>query len=174
MNIWTKSLIGLLILTVMTLENIILLKKKTTVVMIIDHTFFTVIAYFFFGWPNIIYSILYAAFLGFLKYRNHIAEGADYDFSDRIFSVSAIINKLHRPKNLVIGSILPVNHNEIKYNMKKIELDNTILSGATLLTGSTGSGKTTTMKTIIKQRIDDGRPVVFFDYKGEEDILSEM
>ena len=170
----TKSLIGLCVLLVITIENLILCRKKTIPVLILDQVFFSVVVYIVFGWFTLIYSFLLLLFLMFIKYRNHVNDGADLDYSGRILSISAVINKLHRPKELVIGRVLPVNHNEIKYNMKAIELDNTILSGETLITGSTGSGKTTTMKTILKQRINEGKPVVFFDYKGEEDILDEI
>lgn len=169
-----KSLIGLCILLVIAIENMLLCRKKTIPVVLCDQIFFGIAVYFIFGWFTIIYSVLLTAFLMFIKYKNHIDDSADLDYSGRILSISAVINKLHKPKNLAIGRVLPVNHNEIKYNMKAIELDDTILSGETFITGSTGSGKTTTMKTILKQRIDDRRPVVFFDYKGEEDILDEM
>lgn len=170
----TKSLIGLCVLLVITIENLILCRKKTIPVLLLDQLFVSIVVYIVFGWFTLIYSFLLLAFLMFIKYRNHVNDGADLDYSGRILSISAVINKLHRPKELVIGRVLPVNHNEIKYNMKAIELDNTILSGETFITGSTGSGKTTTMKTILKQRINEGKPVVFFDYKGEEDILDEM
>lgn len=170
----TKSLIGLCVLLVVALENLILCRRKTIPVMLLDQAFFGLVVYKIFGWFTLIYSGMLIIFLMFIKYRNHVNDGADLDYSDRIFSISAVFNKLHRPKELVIGRILPVNHNEIKYNMKAIELDNVILSGETFITGSTGSGKTTTMKTILKQRIDEGKPIVFFDYKGEEDILDEI
>lgn len=169
-----KSLVGLAILVVIALENLILCKKKTIPVMLCDQMFFGCIAYIFFGWLTLIYSTLLIAFLLFIKYRNHQAEEADLDYSGRILSISAVLNKLSKPKNLVIGRIQPVNHKEIRYNQKAIELDNIVLSGAMFITGSTGSGKTTTMKTILKQRIDEHKPVVFFDYKGEEDILDEI
>lgn len=174
MNIWNQSIYGLIILAILTLVNLILIRRKTLPVMFIDHLFFTYISYIKFGWPTLIYSCLLFAFILFIRYKNHMSDRADFDYTGRIFSISAVINSLHRPKDLVIGTILPVNHNEIKYNMKKIELDNVILSGGTLITGSSGSGKTTTIKTIIKQRILDRRPVVFFDYKGEEDILDDI
>lgn len=170
----TKSLIGLVILLVIACENMILCRKKTVPVILLDQSFFGVVCYFVFGWFTIIYSVLLIAFLMFIKYRNHVSDGADLDYSGRIFSVSAVFNKLRKPKELVIGRILPVNHNEIKHNMRAIELDNTILSGETFITGSSGSGKTTTMKTILKQRIDENKPVVFFDYKGEDEILDEI
>ncbi len=173
-TILVKSLLGLCVLICITLENLILAKKKTIPVMFTDQIVFSIIVYIFFGWITIIYSILLITFLGYIKYRNYNSDSAAYDYSDRIFSYSAVLNFFYKPNNLVIGKILPVNHNEIKYNMKPIELDNTVLSGATLITGSTGSGKTTTMKTILKQRIDEKKPVVFFDYKGEDEILDDI
>jgi hypothetical protein len=170
-----QSFIGLAILIVITLENLILCKKKTIPVLLCDQIFVSLIVIKFFGWITIVYSVLLLAFLLFIKYQNHIdEESADFDYSGRIFSISAVFNMLQRPKKLVMGRILPVNHKEIKHNMKLIELDDVILSGATLITGSTGSGKSTTMKTILKQRIDERKPVVFFDYKGEEDILDDI
>lgn len=174
MSTITESFIGLVILMIVALESLILSRRKTIPVILCDQLFAGIIVYKIFGKITLIYTGLLILGLMFVKYRNHVAEMADYDFTDRIFSISAVLNKLHRPKELVIGRILPVNCNEIKYNMKAIELDNVILSGETLITGSSGSGKTTTMKTILKQRIDERKPVVFFDYKGEEDILDEI
>ena len=173
-DIWKQSLYGLIILAVLSLVNLILIRKKTFPVIFLDHLFFTFIAYKFFKWPCLIYSFLLLAFIAFIRYKNHTSEKADFDYTGRILSVSAVPNVLHKPKEMCMGTILPVNHNEIKHNMRKIELDDTILSGGTLITGSSGSGKTTTIKTIMKQRILDQRPVVFFDYKGEEEILDEI
>lgn len=172
-----NSLIGLGILFVITLENFILIRKKTTIVMMLDQLFISAIVYLFFGWLTLIYSTVMLLFLMFMKFRKDDEDNTiGLDYSDRIFSISAIINRLIKPKNntIAIGRILPMNRYEVKYNMRTIGLDQTVLSGATLITGSTGSGKTTTMKTILKQRIDECKPVVFFDYKGEEEILDEL
>ena len=176
MTVLRESLIGLCILVILTLENLILARKKTIPVMALDHIFVSAVVYFFFGWLTLVYSVLFAVFLGWVKFRQkNDEERSDLDFSDKIFSVSMIPNKLKKPKGMVMGTILPVNHGEIKYNQKKVELDNIVLSGATLITGSTGSGKTTTMKTILKQRIDERKgPVVFCDFKGEEEILDDI
>lgn len=177
MTIITESMIGLIVLVVVALESLILSRRKTIPVILCDQLFFGFIVYKILGDNKmiLIYTALLIAGLLFVKWRNHTNEDrSDYDFTDRIFSISAVFNKLHKTKELVIGRILPVNCGEIKYNMKAIELDDVVLSGETLITGSSGSGKTTTLKTILKQRIDDKRPVVFFDYKGEEDILDEI
>lgn len=170
-----KSLIGLSILICITLENLILCRKKTIVVLTLDQLFISILVYKFFGWITIIYSLLLFAFLCWIKYKNHInEEKADLDYSGRILSVSAVINKLKRPKKMVMGRILPVNHNEIKHNMECIELDDTILSGASLITGSTGSGKnlhkdtliptTEGMKTIGEIKVGD----IVFDDEGKQ------
>ena len=148
-NMLVQSIIGLCILLIITLENLILCRKKTVPVMLLDQIFFGIVVYFVFGWITIIYSFLLTAFLVFIKYRNHVNDGADLDYSGRILSCSAVLNRLHKPKELVIGRVLPVNRNEIKYNMRAIELDNTILSGETFITGSTGSGKNLHKDTII-------------------------
>lgn len=169
-----KSFIGLAFLVAITLENLILHKKKTIPVKILDQLFFSVLMYFLFGWVTIVYSVLLAAFLVYIEYRQRDSDEPAFDYSDRIYSISAVINQLQRVNGTIIGTIMPVNHNEIKYNCKKIPLDETILSGGSLITGSTGSGKSTTLKALIKQGIDKHKFVGFFDYKGEEEILDEI
>ena len=171
-----QSLIGLFFLILITLENLILARRKTIPVMLCDQLFVSGVVYFFFGWITLIYSGLLLLFLGWIKWRNKNVYESDLDFGNHIFSMSSIYNKIHRPVQgkMVVGTIFPVNHSEIKYNDKKIELDDIVMSGETLVTGSTGSGKTTTLKTILIQRINDHRPVVFVDYKGEEDILNDI
>ena len=172
-----QSFIGLAILIVITLENLILCKKKTIPVLLCDQLFVSIIVIKFFGWITIVYSVLLLAFLLFIKYQNHIDESADLDYSGRIFSISAIFNKLKRPKKLVMGRILPVNHKEIKHNMKLIELDDIILSGATLITGSTGSGKNLHKDTIIPT-VDGMKSIkeikigdIIFDDNGNQTVV---
>ena len=177
-------LICLILPILVAFENLILIKKKTMPVIFCDQVAISLGAFWAVSKfaPEIKYKIIIGvacialfAFLCFVRIKIHQSDGADLDYSDRIFSMFAPINKfLIRPKNLCMGRILPVNHNELKYNMRCLDIDDVILSGATLITGSTGSGKTTTMKTVLKQRIDEKKPVVFFDYKGEEDILDDI
>lgn len=177
-------LICLILPILVAFENLILIKKKTMPVVFLDQVVISLGAFWAvskFASENK-YKIIIGvacvalfAFLCFIKIKIHQGEGADLDYSDRIFSLLAPINKfLIKPKNICMGRILPVNHNELKYNMRCLDLDDVILSGATLITGSTGSGKSTTMKAVIKQRIDEKRPVVFVDYKGENDILDDL
>ena len=133
MSIIMESLIGLIILAIVALESLILSRRKTIPVILCDQITAGIITYYFFGYITLIYTGLLIVGLMFVKYRNHMSENADFDFTDRIFSISAVINRLHKPKDMVIGRILPVNYNEIKYNMKAIELDDTVLSGETLI-----------------------------------------
>ena len=177
-------LICLILPILVAFENLILIKKKTMPVVFLDQVVISLGAFWAVSKfaPETKYKIIIGvacvalfAFLCFIKVKIHQGEGADLDYSDRIFSLLAPVNKfLIKPKNICMGRILPVNHNELKYNMRCLDLDDVILSGATLITGSTGSGKSTTMKAVIKQRIDEKRPVVFVDYKGEDDILDDL
>ena len=169
------SLYGFAIIVPLDFLFLIFSRKITIPVMVLVQTIATIISCYYFGWITIIYSVVLSAGIGWIKWRNHTSENPDLDYTGRIISLSLLWNSLEIPqKKMVIGRIMPVNHNEIKYNNKLVQLDDVILSGETLITGSTGSGKTSTMKTLLKQRIDEKKPVVFFDYKGEEEILDDI
>ena len=165
------AFVGLGIILFITGLNVLLCRKKTIPVMACDQIAFSIAAYLISGPITIVYFIVCVALLVFCKYRAHISDNPDFDYSDRIYSISSILNKTKKAYGIVVGTILPVNHREIQYNQRKLALDNTILSGAVLLTGASGSGKSSTLKSILKQRIDERGQVVFVDYKGEEEIL---
>jgi len=98
------------------------------------------------------------------------------DYHHSILSISAILAQFNHVSDneIVIGKVFPASKAELPHNKAKIKLDDTILAGGTLITGSTGSGKTTTLKSIMMQNINRGKPVVFFDYKGDTDILDDL
>ena len=175
-SLWLNSFIGLGIILIITLIDIGLIRRQTSIVAYLNQIFFGFISYLF-GWPCIIYSVLCCILLITLRYKNrYFSEKSAFDYSQRIFSLSAPFNKLKSLKKneVAIGYIQPVNRAEIKNNQKIVAIDETLLSGATLITGSTGSGKTTGMKSIMKQAINNGKPIVFFDYKGETEILDDL
>lgn len=175
-GLWLNSLIGLGIIVLITLIDLGLVKRQTSVVMFLNQATFSGISILF-GWPCIIYSVLCFALIIVVRYRHrYVFDEPLFDYSQRIFSLSAIFNKLKSTKKdeIIIGRITPVNKAEIKHNQRAIAVNDTLLSGATLITGSTGSGKTTGMKSIMKQAIHQGKPVVFVDYKGEVDILDDL
>ena len=176
-------LICLILPILIAFENLILIKKKTMPVVFCDQVVWSLGAYLAVTKlaPDIKYRIIVGVacgalflFLCFIKFKIHQSEGADLDYSDRIFSLMAPINKLIKPKNMAMGRILPVNHNELIYNMRCLDLDDVILSGATLITGSTGSGKnlhkdtliptTEGMKTIGEVKVGD----IVFDDEGKQ------
>lgn len=93
------------------------------------------------------------------------------DFNKKIYS----LRMFHRKKEgFKIGNVAPLDEKELKYNNANIYMTDGTLSGSMMITGSTGSGKTHTMLSIIKQALDAGKPTAVFDYKGEKDIIAEL
>lgn len=176
-NLWLNSLIGLFFILVITIINIVMSRRKTMPVILFDQLFFSTLMFVLFGYPCIIYSIVCLVLVIIKKYRDrYYSEYASLNYNSTIHSFSRIKNLLNSTKSgdVIVGNIVPTNHKQLKNNMKAIRVTDTILSGGMLLTGSTGSGKTSTMLSIIKQGIEKHKPVVFFDYKGETEILDKL
>ena len=176
-NVWLNSLFGLAIIFIPTIINIIKSRNKTLVVVLLDQIFFSLIAIILFGTKCAIYALVLCALVLIKKYKDrYLSDWSYLDYNEPIYSVSRPINLLKAKKkgDIIVGNIMPTNHNTIKNNMKPIRVTDTILSGSLLITGSTGSGKTSTMKSIIKQAIIKNKPVTFFDFKGETDILDDI
>lgn len=176
-NLWLNSLIGLAIILIITIINIALSRRKTLVVVLLDQLFFSTLTIVLFGMPCIIYANICMAIILFKKYWDRYRSEYSYlNYNEPIYSVSRVINLMNTNKNgdVIIGNIVPTNHNTIKNNMKPVRVTETILSGSMLVTGSTGSGKSTTMISILKQAAEKGKPVTFFDFKGETGVLDEL
>lgn len=101
-----------------------------------------------------------------------------YDFTDRIISLTYIFNILFKPKikngEKIIGSVLPYNNYQLKYNGKHIIMNDISSSGSTLISGSVGSGKTFGMINLIKQNIKCNESVIFTEYKGEPKTTRDL
>ena len=104
-----------------------------------------------------------------------------YDFSDKIYSFTYFFNKyIAKPKagnensDFIIGSVLPYNNYQLKYNGKYITMNDISAAGVTLISGSSGSGKTYGMMSLIKQNISSGKSVIFAEYKGDPDVTNEL
>ena len=176
-NSWLNSLFGSGIILIITIVNLILARRKTIVVVLLDQLFFSALAIILFGWQNIIYACIFFAIILFKKYHDrYMSDYAYLNYNSTIYSISRLRNllKTNKKGDIIVGNIIPTNHTMIKNNMMPVRFNEIILSGATLLTGSTGSGKTTTMTSLLKQGIDLGKPCVFFDYKGETEVLDNL
>lgn len=174
-NIWLNSVFGLAIILVITITNLILSRRKTIPILLLDQAVFSIIAVILFGWPCIIYASLCVLLVGYKRFREiSDPDIPTYNYSENIYSISRLVNSFGSTKDIVVGKILPISRKTIKYNMKPVAVSDTILSGGTLITGATGSGKTTTLISILKQGIKLRKPVVFFDYKGETEILDNL
>lgn len=136
---------------------------------------FFVATYFIKSWVALVVLLLGLGLVCYKKYTIIQSGMARFRYNERILSVNGVKNLLKSKQNkVVLGNIMPINLYELKYNNYPIVLDNSILSKHFLITGTTGSGKTTTLKSVLKQNANLGKSILFFDYKGEEGILDEL
>lgn len=96
-------------------------------------------------------------------------------------SISLLPNTLKNNSNLrsdsdkrFLGKILPYNKYQIKHNMRLIGQDDAITRGHTIITGSTGSGKTYAMKSYVEQDVKNGHSVCYFCFKGDYETVEDL
>lgn len=96
-------------------------------------------------------------------------------------SISLLPNTLKNNSDLhsgsdkrYLGKILPYSKYQIKYNMRLIGQDDAITRGHTIITGSTGSGKTYAMKSYVEQDVKNGHSVCYFCFKGDCETIENL
>lgn len=99
-------------------------------------------------------------------------EYKELDFSNRILSISPNLNK-HKDGR-IIGKCFPYYDKQLKYNNSTIVQNNLSLNGGTIITGSSGSGKTHAIIEMIKQDVAQGKSVAFYNFKGDKDTTEEV
>lgn len=101
-----------------------------------------------------------------------------YDFTRKIISFTYIFNSILKPRrsngDRIVGKVMPYSNYQLRYNGKLITMNEITSAGITLISGSTGSGKTTQVISFIKQNIVDGKSVIFSEYKGDPKVISEI
>lgn len=171
--------IGLIPVVFLFIYEFITTRRKTLPVMLLGISIGAIISYLIAGWPTLIASTIIMGIVIFLKIRDKYDEEYSYlDYSKGIISISKVINSLNlkkdKEKGIVVGRVMPVGYREIKDNGRAIFLTEDALSRGTMITGATGSGKTTTLINIITQGVKKNKPIFFFDFKGETDILDKL
>lgn len=98
-----------------------------------------------------------------------------------IYSLSMFYNEifyrnLHKVEEqpIKIGRIIPYKESQIKKNNRVIEMPSEFLKGGNFLTGASGSGKTVFLESIMEQQIESKMPILFFDLKGEEEVIEDL
>ena len=96
-------------------------------------------------------------------------------------SISLLPNALKNNSDLrsgtdkrFLGKILPYSKYQIKHNMRLIGQDDAITRGHTIITGSTGSGKTYAMKSYVEQDVKNGHSVCYFCFKGDYETVEDL
>ena len=177
----SKYIIILLLYLIILLENVILFRRKTLPFSALEFSIISAILVIATG--NIILStILFILCISLVFSRRILFNqryefdgiSFDFDYSKEIYSISRIFNTFKKSNGILLGYIRPFDKDSIKYNNRKLCINQTILSGGTMTSGANGSGKSTTIKAEMFQAIDNHQSVTFFDFKGEEEILDEI
>ena len=176
-----KYIIMLLLYLIILSENVILFRRKTLPFSALEFSILGIISSIITG--NIIFNVIIIIICISLLFTRRILYNQrhefddlsfDFDYSKEIYSISRILNSFKKSNGILLGYIRPFNRDTIKHNNRKLYINQTILSGGTMTSGANGSGKSTTIKAEMFQAIDNHQPVVFFDFKGEEEILDEI
>ena len=100
-----------------------------------------------------------------------------YDFTGKILSFKRIFYFFVKPNikdGRIIGKVLPYNNYQLRYNGKYLVANDIVTAGATLISGSSGSGKTWMLRSFIEQNIDNGFPAIFTEYKGDKKLIKHL
>lgn len=93
------------------------------------------------------------------------------DYNKRIFSLAPFKDS---KQGRMVGKCFPYYKKQLKYNHSTIRQSELAMSGGTILTGSSGSGKTYYLVTSIAQDLAAGKSTVFIDFKGDVDTLNKL
>lgn len=96
----------------------------------------------------------------------------DIDYNKRVLSLAPNMNKITGGR--VIGRCFPYYSKQLKYNNSTIVQSDLSLNGGTIMTGSSGSGKTRAIENMIKQDVLHGKSVVYINFKGDKDTSEEI
>lgn len=160
----------LLLMSLLILVLLILFHKRiTTPVGSIPFILMVCIGVYQFTTQNTFWFI--APVLSLLIWVGYKMKFRSYNFNKRIISLSPNRNK---KKGRVIGKCSPYFRKQLKYNNSTIVQDDVSSKGGTIVTGSTGSGKTYTLVEMMRQDIANGKSVCYFDFKGDVSTLDDI
>lgn len=141
----------------------------------------------------ILYFFLTIIIISYIFIQRNIT----YDFMNKIYTYRYFINSIIlKPRlknnnnnnnnnnynnnnsfnndNVIIGKVIPYNNYQLKYNGKYITMNDISAAGATMISGSIGSGKTYSLVDQTKQNIIHGQSIIFCDYKGDPDTANQI
>lgn len=107
-----------------------------------------------------------------------IGRRREYNFNHKIISLSYILYSLMpikiKPNTRIIGRVFPYNFSQLVFNNKMIISNKLADAGGMLITGSTGSGKTYSLLSLMKQNIENGNSIIYCEYKGDPEVVEEL
>ena len=130
--------------------------------------------------------LIFICFIIILAYNGIfylVCSNKTYDFLGKIISFTYIKNSIFEPikaKNLIkddtriIGKVISYTNNQLRYNGRFLAASSIACAGATLISGSMGSGKTFFIESLIKQNILSKKNVIFSEFKGDEKVIKHI
>lgn len=132
----------------------------------------------------IIYLLIYLLVLIIYNYLYYlICKNKTYDFLGKVINFSYLKNSLIEPLKTnnfiqndtrIIGKVIAYSNSQLKYNGRFLTASSIATAGATLISGSAGSGKTFFIESLIKQNILNKKNVVFSEFKGDTKVINRI
>lgn len=172
------AIVGSSVLILATLILVIFGKKFTSVLaffIITVLSFLSVASTFYFTDDNIIRVLSFIPpAICIAGYGFYCYQFKTLDFTNKIFSLNFLDFNRVKEGGHLIGSCMPYYKGQLRYNGSTIVQSETSLRGGTIMTGSSGSGKTYMIKQFIKQDLSNGKSVAFFNFKGDPLTAQEI
>lgn len=99
------------------------------------------------------------------------------DYEDAFISLKGVVNLLtpiRYSDGRVVGRVRPYMKRQVQYNQKLIKMSGQARAGGMIISGSTGSGKTWFMRSMISQAFKNNRSVIYADMKGDVETADQL
>ena len=171
-------IVYLVSILVITLLSIISMKKCSKPLIVFVEILFLICLFSFIIYSKttvITYILTSVALIISVIIQFFIGRSIEMDLKNEVYTIKGFINRCKKPKDtLIIGNVMPYDRRRLKYNNAFISMDNLATAGGTLISGSSGSGKTFGITQLISQAMANGHSVLCGEFKGDKDFIRDI